>query len=173
MSEATINNDDGTDEKKSAVTANDSHYKCWNMDVLMWLVILVFMLVGLTACTFIGLYLLTSVRWQEHDFIRKSVRFGAAVFQFLLFPCASCVVKMELYYMDEDRSSDRFWCIVLCILWPKVQSHPMQPSRANGEDQNLCQEEVLLQSNENLYANLKYKVRRYWSYGIITMVFMG
>jgi hypothetical protein len=143
------------------------------MDVFMFLIILAFMFVGLAICASIGFYLFTSVRWQKHDFIRKSVRFGAAFFQFSLFPLVSCIVKRKLYYRDRDRFSDQFWRRFMCVVWPTIRSQPIKPFRKNDEGQNLRRGQVLIPLNENWYTNLKYALIRRWYHGIVMVLFIG
>ncbi len=128
-----------------------------------------FVLVGLTICFSIGLYLFTSAYWQKHDLIRKIVRFSGSLSQFFVFTIASCFVKRKLYYRDKGRFSHQFlrrWWSFVC---PIIQDHPMQTILTKIEGQNLSENK----SNESWYAWLKHAVQKYWPYGIVIMLFTG
>jgi hypothetical protein len=143
------------------------------MDTFMLIILMCFVLVGLAICSSIALYIFTSAYWQQHGFIRKIVRFSAALSHFFVFTIASCIVKRKLYYRDEGRFSHKFLRRLWSFVCPTTQNHPMQSFLTKSEGQNLSQDQLRLQSNKNWCAQLKYAVQRSWPYAVVIVLFMG
>lgn len=134
----------------------------------MLVLILCFMLSGLVICYCIILYIFTGVYWQQHDFIRKSVRISAAISQFFLFTIATCIVKRALYYRDEGRFSDKFWHRLIAVVCPTVSNHPIESFQTKIVEQSASED----QPDKKRYTKFNNFGQK-WTYLIVIILFIG
>lgn len=135
----------------------------------MLFIILCFMLSGVVINYCIILYIFTGVYWQKHDSIRKCVRVSATLSQFFLFTMVTCIVKRALYYRDERRFSDKFWRRLVAVVCPMVSNRSIESLQGKMVEQSSSEN----QPKEKWYITLTNFGRKYWSYLIVAMLFIG
>lgn len=133
------------------------------MDNCVELLLFCFGISGLIIFCSITFYILTSTYWEQHDFVRKTVRITSTFSQFCVFTIISCIVKRKLYYADGDRASDNFWRRLKSAICPIIPSDSIRSFLTKIEHQ----------SNKDQKTKCSYTWQRYLSYGIVIILNLG